>query len=172
MHSAKDKLENSCNFASTGASGFNTQNWSNVTVIPVTCTKLLTQITGIEIPSSITTMGNKTIQNLSTLSDNDFNNSSITGITTTQMQDCKTPSSGYCNNVPVSVTNYEASISASLTAPLVSGPPISNTLILVHNNVVGIMAYPVQGALIAMLIRRNASCVAAVRNGVFVMVMY
>ena len=50
------------------------------------------------------------------------------------MQDCKTPSSGYCNNVAVSVPNYEASISASLTAPLLSGPAPSNTYCQDNNN--------------------------------------
>lgn len=126
-HPGKETLENACAFASAEQSGFNTQNWSNVSVVPVTCPQSLVQITGVEIPSSITTIGNQSIHNLSTLTDNDFSTTSITGITTTQMQDCKTPSSGYCNNVPVSVTNYEASISASLSAPLLSGQPPSNT---------------------------------------------
>lgn len=127
IHPAKETLQNACTFASAGQSGFNTQNWNNVTVIPITCPASLIQITGVEIPANITTIGNQTIHNLSTLKDSDFAASTITGITTTQMQDCKTPSSGYCNNVAVSVPNYEASISASQTQPLLTGPPPSNT---------------------------------------------
>lgn len=126
-HPAKETLQNACTFASAGQSGFNTQNWNNVTVVPVTCPQSLVQITGLELPATITTVGNQSIHNLSTLTDADFSSSTITGITTTQMQDCKTPSSGYCNNVAVAVPNYEASISASLTAPLLAGPPPSNT---------------------------------------------
>jgi hypothetical protein len=125
-HSAKDTLQKACTFASAGQSGFNTQNWNNVSVVPVFCPQSLVQITGVKIPSTITTTGNQTIRSLATLTDNDFATSSITGLTTTQMQDCKTPSSGYCNNVSVSVPNHEASISANLTAPLLSGaPPVS-----------------------------------------------
>lgn len=127
VHTAKDTLQNACNFASAGQSGFNSQNWTNVTVVPVTCPRSLIQITGVELPATITTVGNQSIQNLSTLTDAAFTASTITGITTTQMQDCKTPSSGYCNNVAVSVPNYEASISANLTAPLLSGPPPVST---------------------------------------------
>lgn len=127
VHSAKDTLQQACRFASEEQSGFNTQNWSNVTVVPVTCPQSLVQITGVEIPATMTKVGNKTIRNLNTLTDNDFTTSTITGITTTQMQDCKTPSSGYCHNVAVSVPNYEASISTTLTAPLLSGPPPSST---------------------------------------------
>jgi len=126
-HTAKETLQNACTFASAGQSGFNTQNWSNVTVVPVTCPHSLIQITGVEIPASITTVGNQSIHNISTLTTNDFTTSTITNVTTTQMQDCKTPSSGYCNNVAVSVPNYEASISTTLTAPLLTGPPPSNT---------------------------------------------
>lgn len=126
-HPAKETLMNACTFASSGQSGFNTENFSNVSVVAVSCPQSLIQITGVEIPSTVTTIGNQSIHNLSTLTDNDFTKSSITGITTTQMQDCKTPSSGYCNNVPVSVPNYEASISADLSAPLLTGPPPSNT---------------------------------------------
>lgn len=126
-HPAKETLQNACTFASAGRSGFNAQNWSNVSVVPVTCPQSLVQITGVQIPSSVTTIGNQTIHNISTLTESDFSSTSITGITTTQMQDCKTPSSGYCNNVSVSVPNYEASISADLTAPLLTGTPPSNT---------------------------------------------
>ncbi|MBL7480378.1 hypothetical protein [Legionella bononiensis] len=124
---AKTTLQNACNFASAGQSGFNTQNWSNVSVVPVTCPTSLIQITGVELPASITTVGNQTIHNLSTLTDSDFAASTITPVTTTQMQDCKTPSSGYCSNVAVSVPNYQASISANLTAPLLTGTPPSST---------------------------------------------
>jgi hypothetical protein len=126
-HTAKTTLQNACAFASTGQSGFNTQNWSNVSVVPVTCPTSLIQITGVELPTSITTVGNQAIHNLSTLTDSDFAASTLTPVTTTQMQDCKTPSSGYCSNVAVSVPNYEASISASLTEPLLTGTPPSST---------------------------------------------
>lgn len=127
VHSAKSTLENACTYASPGQSGFNSQNWSNVSVVPVTCPTSLIQITGVELPASITTVGNQTIHNLSTLTDSDFATSTITPVSTTQMQDCKTPSSGYCNNVSVSVTNYEASISANLTIPMLTGTPPPTT---------------------------------------------
>ena len=127
VHSAKSTLENACTYASAGHTGFNSQNWTNVSVVPVTCPTSLIQITGVEIPATITTVGNQAIHNLSTLTESDFTSSTITSVTTTQMQDCKTPSSGYCNNVSVSVPNYEASRSANLTAPLLTGAPPSNT---------------------------------------------
>ena len=127
IHPAKETLQNACTFASATGSGFNTQNWNNVSVIPVTCPTSLVQITGVEIPASVTRIGNQAIHNLSTITDQDFAVSTINPVTTTQMQDCKTPSSGYCGNVSVSVTNYEASISADLTKPLLSGPPPSST---------------------------------------------
>jgi hypothetical protein len=126
-HNAKNTLEDACIYASPGQTGFNSQNWTNVIVVPVTCPASLTQITGVRLPPSITTIGNQAIHNLSTLKDSDFAASTIAPVTTTQMQDCKTPSSGYCNNVSVSVTNYEASISANLTTPLLAGAPPSNT---------------------------------------------
>ena len=135
VHPAKETLQNACTFASANQSGFNTQNWSNVTVVPVSCPQSMVQITGIELPSSITTVGNQPILNLSSLSENDFTASTIKFITTTQMQDCKTPSSGYCHNVESSVPNYEASISASTTAPLLSGPPPSNTYCQEHPSI-------------------------------------
>ncbi len=127
LHSAKNTLENACTYASTGQTGFNSQNWNDVSVVPVTCPTSLIQITGVELPSSITTVGNQAIHNLSTLTDHDFAASTITPVTTTQMQDCKTPSSGYCGNVSINVPNYEASISADLTSPLLTGTPPSNT---------------------------------------------
>ncbi len=126
VHSAKETLMNACQYASAAATGFNTQNFQDVTVIPVTCPSSLTQITGLAIPNDITTIGNQKIQPLGTLTEDSFAQSTITGLTTTQMQDCKTPSSGYCGNVPTSVTNYEASISASLTKPLLTGAAPSN----------------------------------------------
>lgn len=125
-HTAKDTLMNACTFASASGSGFNTQNFENITAIPVSCPPSLTQITGVAIPTDIKTIGNQTIQPLSTLTESSFEQSTLTGITTTQMQDCKTPSSGYCGNVSTSVTNYEASISANLTEPLLKGAAPSN----------------------------------------------
>ena len=120
-HTAKDTLMNACTFSSSEISGFNTQNFEHVTVVPVTCPTTLTQITGLQLSSSITTIGNQPIRNLSQLTDEDFQTSSIKNVTTTQMQDCKTPSSGYCGNTTNTVTNYEASISASLVAPILTG---------------------------------------------------
>ena len=120
VHSALTTLENACTFASSAVTGFNTKNWTNVAVVPVTCPKSLTQITGVEIPSTVTTVGNQPITNLANLTAQSFAKSTMTPVTTTQMQDCKTPSSGFCGNVPASQPNYEASISASLTAPLLN----------------------------------------------------
>ncbi len=125
-HPAKQTLIDACQFASSSKTGFNTQNFQHVTVVPVTCPASLTQITGVAIPNDITVIGNQTIQPLSTLTINSFTQSSIKNLTTTQMQDCKTPSSGYCGNVPSSVTNYEASISANLMQPLLTGAAPSN----------------------------------------------
>jgi hypothetical protein len=126
-HTAKTTLQNACAFASSPTSGFNTQNWPNVSVVPVSCPESLTQISGVRLPGSITTIGNQTILNLNTLTDNSFATSTITPVSTTQMQDCQTPSSGYCNNVSASVPNYQASISANLTNPLLSGPSPDST---------------------------------------------
>ena len=126
-HNAESTLQNACTFASNPNSGFNTQNWQNVSVVPVTCPESLTQISGVRLPSSITTIGNQTILNLSSITDNNFATSTIQPVSTTQMQDCQTPSSGYCNNVSASVPNYQASISADLTKPLLSGPPPDST---------------------------------------------
>lgn len=124
-HDAKDTLMNACAFASQ--TEFNTQNWGQLQVVPVTCPNTLTQISGVELPSDITKVGTQTIYPLSSFQERYFTESTITGVTTTQMQDCKTPSSGYCGNVPQSVPNYQASISADLTQPLLKGPPSPST---------------------------------------------
>ncbi len=126
-HPAKETLMNACTFASSAVTGFNTANWSQLSVVPVTCPKTLTQITGVELPSDITTIGDKQIYDIKTFQASYFTASTIAGVTTTQMQDCKTPSSGYCNNVTQSVPNYQASISASLTTPLLTGQPPPST---------------------------------------------
>ncbi|MCX7115032.1 MAG: hypothetical protein NTW08_03885 [Gammaproteobacteria bacterium] len=123
VHPAKQTLIDACAFASAGASGFNTQNWSNLSVVPVTCPQALTQVTGVQQPSDITTVGTQKVYALNTLTTQNFDQSTIAGVTTTQMQDCNTPSSGYCGNVSQSVPNYQASISATLTAPLLTSPP-------------------------------------------------
>ncbi|KTD24659.1 hypothetical protein [Legionella maceachernii] len=122
---AAQTLQNACQVATT--TGFNSQNFSNVSVVPVTCPRSLTQITGIELPSTITTVGNQVIQNLSTLTDNNFATTAITGVSTTQMEDCKTPSSGYCGNVGASVAHYQASISATTTGPILTASPPSTS---------------------------------------------
>lgn len=141
VHDAKQTLIDACNFASTGQSGFNTQNWSNLSVVPVTCPQSLTQITGLAIPADIKTIGNQTIHDLSSLTTQDFNQSTLTGITTTQMQDCKTPSSGYCNNVSQSVPNYQASISATLLAPILSAIPPSDNYCSSHKTITGFCSW-------------------------------
>lgn len=134
-YTAKSTLQNACTYASLAKTGFNIQNFSNVSVVLVTCPTSLMQITGVEIPASITTVGNQSIHNLSTLKDSDFAASTIQNLTTTQMQDCKTPSSGYIGNVLVSVPNYEASISADLTAHLLNGAPPSTNYCQDHSGV-------------------------------------
>lgn len=121
VHTAKDTLMNACTYASASVTRFNTQNFDNVTVVPVTCPALLTQITGVRLSSEMKTLGTQTIHDLSTLTEEDFQQSTITRVTTTQMQDCKTPSSGYCGNVSSTVPNNNASISAGLTEPLLTG---------------------------------------------------
>lgn len=132
VHSAKSTLESACTYASAEQTGFNTRNWDNVQVVPVTCPSSLVQITGIALPSRIKTVGNQAVHDLSTLQDSDFSASTISPVTTTQMQDCKTPSSGYCNNVATSIPDYEASISANLRGPLLAGEPASNTYCQAH----------------------------------------
>lgn len=122
---AKQTLSDACNFASSNVSGFNTQNFDDITFVPVTCPTALTQVTGVALPSSIQTIGINSVSAplipIAELSDASFSGpTAISTATTTQMQDCKTPSSGYCGNVLSSITNYQASISASTTAPLLS----------------------------------------------------
>lgn len=122
-HTAKNTLLDACNFASAEVSGFNTQNFDNIVFIPVTCPRALTQVTGVALPSSVQTIGTNNVPLLpiSSLTVSSFSGpNAITTATTTQMQDCKTPSSGYCGNVAVSVPNYQASISASTTIPLLT----------------------------------------------------
>lgn len=122
-HPAKTTLLDACTFSSNEVSGFNTQNFDNIVFVPVTCPTSLTQVTGLALPTSVQTIGTNNVPliPISDLKDASFvGPNAITSATTTQMQDCKTPSSGYCGNVSTSVPNYEASISASLTAPLLT----------------------------------------------------
>ncbi len=122
-HPAKETLLAACTFASADESGFNTQNFTDITFVPVTCPKALTQVTGLALPSTVETIGtmNTPLIDVSQLTEADFSGpTAIKTATTTQMQDCKTPSSGYCGNVAESVPNYEASISASRDKPLLS----------------------------------------------------
>ncbi|MFA5959293.1 MAG: hypothetical protein WC785_02110 [Tatlockia sp.] len=123
-YTAKDTLKNACEYATT--TGFNRQNFSNVSVVPVTCPQSLTQITGLKLASE-TVVGTKNIIPLNALTEDDFNKNAVLVNETTQMQDCKTPSSGYCHNVSNAAPNYQASISAELTKPLLSGAPPSQT---------------------------------------------
>ena len=140
-HPAKQTLMDACQFASAGQTAFNTQNWSNLSVVPVTCPQSLNQITGVEIPSDITTVGNQKIYNLTSLTEQNFTQSTITTATTTQMQDCNTPSSGYCGNVSQSVPNYQASISANLTNPLLTSPPPTNNYCQQNPSVTGFCSW-------------------------------
>lgn len=119
-YNAVDTLKNACTFSYT-TSGFSVGNFNNVKVVPVTCPTSLTQITGVRLADSVTTVGNQSIQSLATITDASFNQTSIPAVTTTQMQDCKTPSSGYCGNVNNTVVNYEYSISTTTTAPILTG---------------------------------------------------
>ncbi len=122
-HPAKQTLLDACAFASSSVSGFNTQNFSDIVFIPVTCPTSLTQVTGVALPSSVQTIGNNNVPllDISSLTESSFSGpNAVTSATTTQMQDCKTPSSGYCGNVATSIPNYEASISASTSAPLLT----------------------------------------------------
>lgn len=140
-HAANRTLIDSCNFAFD--SGYNRKNFSNLRVVPVTCPTALTQITGIKQNSSVTTIGTKTIQPLSSItSETAFTTYNVADTcvcpvsapcdqctSTTQMQDCKTPSAGYCHTITpgTTVPNYEASISATLENPLlVKLPPSIN----------------------------------------------
>ena len=123
VYNAKDTLLNACNFASSQVSGFNTQNFSNIAFLPVTCPTALTQVTGVALPSSVQTIGTNNVPLLpiSSLTEASFSGPNvITTATTTQMQDCKTTSAGYCGNVANSIPNYQASISASKTTPLLT----------------------------------------------------
>lgn len=122
-HNAKDTLKNACNVASS--TGFNKQNWTNVIAIPVTCPIYLTQVSGIQLSSQYqASIGNSKIMPITQLKDNNFTQP-VKGVkslqvSTTQMQDCEAPSSSYCNkpNEQHSVPNYNASITASGTAPI------------------------------------------------------
>ncbi len=119
-HPAKSTLSDACAFATS--SGFNSENFTGITFVPVTCPTALTQVTGVALASTITTIGSgvKLIP-IAELTESSFTGGTqITGATTTQMQDCKTPSSGYCGNVTSTITNYQSSISASVTAPLLT----------------------------------------------------
>jgi hypothetical protein len=92
-----------------------------VAAIPVTCPSALTQVSGIALDESVTTIGNQALTTLTSLTDADFSSSAAIQVSTTSMQDCKTPSSGYCGKDSTTVSNYDAYISASTTEPLLVG---------------------------------------------------
>lgn len=124
---ANTTLWNACLYASASQTGFNTQNFTDVKFIPINCPTALTNVTGIRFDSSVSTIGKngQTLSDLASLTDSSFD-STFTA-TTTQMQDCKTPSSGYCGNVyPSTYANYASSISAALTAPLLTNAYCTN----------------------------------------------
>lgn len=133
-YQAKNTLKSACEFASQ--TGFNKQNFDSVTVVPVTCPESLTQISGLRLAGNIQSVGSKKILNLSSLSEHAFDESSVI-VGTTQMQDCKTPSSGYCNNVQHAMPNYQASISATLTKPILSEQSPKTTYCQEHPGQIG-----------------------------------
>jgi hypothetical protein len=119
-HDALTTLKNACTYAQT--TGFDKKNFQNLSIVPVTCPANLTHIK--LKPQTQQHIGSKKIIKLNTLTDADFSNGdAITNVSTTQMEDCKTPSSGYTNkpNEQNGEPNYRASISASLTKPLLTG---------------------------------------------------
>lgn len=126
-HTALDTLKNACTFSSSEVTGFNTQNFTNVTVVPITCPTSITQISGIRLASTVTKIGNYDLVDVTKVSEENFADSTIKDITTTQMQDCKTPSSGYCGKGSTTVTNYQASISANMTTPILTGSSTPTT---------------------------------------------
>lgn len=132
---AKETLKNACEFASM--TGFNKQNFANVSVVPVSCPQSLTQITGLRLADGINSVGNRKIIPLNELSEDDFYHNQFLVNETTQMQDCKTPSSGYCHNVKNAAPNYQASISAELTKPLLNGQLASGSYCQQHPGVNG-----------------------------------
>jgi hypothetical protein len=146
---ARQTLIDACNFAHD--SGYNRKNFSNISVVPVTCPTALSQVTGIKQNQSVNTIGTKPIQTLNTLTLESFvtNNVALTCTcesppcrectSTTQMQDCKTPSAGYCNSITpgTTVPNYEASISATLQNPILVKLPPSVNYCFNHPSFVG-----------------------------------
>ncbi|NDH09666.1 MAG: hypothetical protein EBY16_08685, partial [Gammaproteobacteria bacterium] len=115
-HNAVDTLKSACEFAYT-TSGFSLSNFNNVKIIPVACPSTLTQVTGLRLTDDVKKVGNQSIQTLGALTDADFDKTALVA-STTQMQDCKSPSSSYDNKVNNAVENYQASISAELTHPV------------------------------------------------------
>ena len=123
---AEKTLIDACAFATT--SGFSGGNFSDITIVPVTCPTALTQVTGLALASTTTTIGTnggvKQLIPIAKLEASSFTSgTAIPGLVSTQMQDCQTPSSGYCDKGTSTITNYQASISASLTAPLTEPAP-------------------------------------------------
>ena len=130
-HNSLDTLKEACTFASN--TGFNAENFQYVNIIPVTCPTALTQVTGLrnndnddnddnDHPAT-TSLGNYTIQKLKDLTEEMFDEDSKNSIaiTTTQMQDCRTPTSGYDDKNHNAVDPYNASISACCSLPMMSG---------------------------------------------------
>ena len=125
-HNALQTLKNACTFA-YNTTGFSTSNFNNVKIVPVTCPTSLTQITGVRLDGSATTVGNQPIKSLGTLTAENLDSTTIAPVITTQMQDCKPPSSSYTGNVQHTVTNYDASISTTMDDPvLTSTTPSGN----------------------------------------------
>jgi hypothetical protein len=137
VHPAVTTLKDACTFASAAISGFNTANFSDVSIVPVTCPTSLTQITGIALSPS-PKVGIRDIHHLAMLTDADFTNTPIPHVTTTQMQDCKTPSGGFCNNITApppatpTIPNYQSYISAELNTPRLSSTPPNCPYCLSH----------------------------------------
>ncbi|MDX2347132.1 MAG: hypothetical protein QNK11_09710 [Legionella sp.] len=124
-HTPLSTLQDACTFASAsdegGTSGFNTQNFTDITIIPVYCPTALTQVTGLALDGSVGTIGENNSVKLTYIADlttesfsNNANAYSPTG-GTTQMQDCKAPSSAYITTLyQKTIPDYSASISAEI----------------------------------------------------------
>ncbi len=151
-YDAKETLIDACEFATQ--SGFNRQNFpesnkgstTEVEVVPVSCPRYLTQVTGLRLQPAIekTIYGTETaVLPLESLTVDHFSKGIVlkppTSIGTTQMQDCQIPSSGYCNkpkglNSKFYIPFYQASILASPTGPAFRMPPVKSTYCEQHEN--------------------------------------
>ncbi len=142
----KTTLKNACSFAQS--SGFNAENFTDVTILPITCPIYLTQVTGVSLDDQTqlavgqSAGGTTKTVPLSELGLDDSGNIINAGATTdtnpyalnisktgnswvtTQMQDCKTPDAGFSGHLSsdqVTSVAYQVAFSASLDACQSSG---------------------------------------------------